>query len=158
MASENRLTTERFPRSSRYHPDWVLAGMSGGANSLWLTEWLVEEMPLRDGMRVLDLGCGRGASSIFLRREFGVQVWATDLWFSAAERLERVRDAGVDDGVFPISADARSLRFAAEFFDAIVSIDSFPYYGTDDLYASYLAQFVKAGGPIGIVGAGLTLG
>jgi hypothetical protein len=33
---------------------------------------------------VLDLGCGRASSSIFLRREFGVQVWAADLWFSAA--------------------------------------------------------------------------
>lgn len=36
----------------------------------------------------------------------------------------------------PIHADARSLPFAAEFFDAIVCIDSFLYYGTDDLYLS----------------------
>jgi cyclopropane fatty-acyl-phospholipid synthase-like methyltransferase len=107
-------------------------------------------------MRVLDLGCGRAASSIFLRREFDVQVWATDLWFDASENLLRIRDAGVGDGVFPIHADARSLPFAADFFDAIVSIDSFPYYGTDDLYMNYLARFVKPGGPIGIAGAGLT--
>ena len=106
-------------------------------------------------MRVLDLGCGRAMSSIFLRREFGVQVWATDLWFSASENLQRIRDAGVEDGVFPIHADARSLPFAAEFFDAIVSIDSFIYYGTDDLYLNYLARFVKPGGPVGIAGAGL---
>ncbi|MDP8960138.1 MAG: methyltransferase domain-containing protein [Actinomycetota bacterium] len=155
MASDNRFATERFPRSSTYHPEWVLAGVSGGANSLWLTEWLAEAMPLRAGMRVLDLGCGRGASSIFLHREFGVQVWAADLWFSAGERLERVRDAGVDDGVFPIHADARTLPFAPAFFDAIVSIDSFAYYGTDDLYANYLARFVKPGGPVGMAGAGL---
>ena len=106
-------------------------------------------------MRVLDLGCGRAASSIFLRREFGVQVWATDLWFSASENIQRIRDAGVEDGVFPIHADARSLPFAAEFFDAIVCIDSFIYYGTDDLYLNYLARFVKPGGPVGIAGAGL---
>jgi cyclopropane fatty-acyl-phospholipid synthase-like methyltransferase len=55
-------------------------------------------------MRVLDLGCGRAASSIFLRREFGVQVWATDLWFSVSEKIQRIRDAGVEDGVFPIHA------------------------------------------------------
>ena len=58
---------------------------SGGANSLWVTEWLTTAMDLRPGMRVLDLGCGRASSSIFLHREFGLQVWATDLWFSAAE-------------------------------------------------------------------------
>ena len=94
-------------------------------------------------------------SSVFLRREFGVQVWATDLWFSASNNLQRVRDAGVDDGVFPIHADARSLPFATEFFDAIVSIDSFVYYGTDDLYLNYLARFLKPGGVLGIAGAGV---
>jgi SAM-dependent methyltransferase len=155
MNADERLTSERFPRSSAYHPDWVLAGVSGGANALWLTEWLAEALDLRPGMRVLDLGCGRAMSSIFLRREFGVQVWATDLWFSASENLQRIRDAGVDDGVFPIHGDARSLPFAAEFFDAVVSIDSYFYYGTDDLYLNYLARFVKAGAPIGIAGAGL---
>jgi Methyltransferase domain len=65
-------------------------------------------------MRVLDLGCGRAASSIFLHREFGVQVWATDLWFNASENLRRIRDAGIVDGVFPIHTDARSLPFGSE--------------------------------------------
>jgi cyclopropane fatty-acyl-phospholipid synthase-like methyltransferase len=106
-------------------------------------------------MRVLDLGCGRAASSIFLRREFGVQVWATDLWFHASENIRRIRDAGVEDGVFPIHGDARSLPFAGDFFDAIICIDSFPYFGTDDLYLNYLAHFVKSDGRVGIAGAGL---
>jgi cyclopropane fatty-acyl-phospholipid synthase-like methyltransferase len=151
MTTDKRLVSEHFPRASQYHPDWILASASGGANSLWLTEWLTSAMDLRSGMRVLDLGCGRAASSIFLRREFGVQVWAADLWIS----LQRVRDAGVEDGVFPIHADARSLPFAADFFDAVVSIDSFMYYGTDDLYLNTLARFVKPGGPVGIASAGL---
>ena len=155
MASDPRLVSERFPRSSQYHPDWLIASASGGANSLWLTEWLAETLDLRPGMRVLDLGCGRAASSIFLRREYGVQVWATDLWFAASGNLQRIRDAGVEDGVFPIHADARSLPFADDFFDAVVSIDSFLYYGTDDLYLQDLARFVKTEGAVGIAGAGL---
>jgi cyclopropane fatty-acyl-phospholipid synthase-like methyltransferase len=149
------LASQRFPRSSRYNPEWIIAAVSGGANSLWLTEWLTEEMPLRPGMRLLDLGCGRGTSSVFLHQEFGVEVWAADLWFSVDERAERFRDAGVQNSVFPIHADARTLPFATEFFDAIISIDSFVYYGTDDLYLNYLARFVKPDGPIGIAGAGL---
>lgn len=155
MSPDLRLVSESFPRSSKYHPDWVIANASGGANALWLTEWLAQALDLRSGMRVLDLGCGRAMSSIFLRREFGVQVWATDLWISAAENIQRIRDADLDDGVFPLHADARSLPFAPEFFDAIVCIDCINYFGTDDLYLNYLAQFVKPGGPIGIAGAGL---
>ena len=150
-----RFLSERFPRSSAYHPDWILASVSGGANSLRLTEWLTEKLELRAGMRVLDLGCGRAASAIFLTHEFGVQVWATDLWFDPAENLQRIRDAGAEKDVFPIQADARALPFEKEFFDAVVSIDSFVYYGTDDHYLNYLARFVKPGGAIGIAGAGL---
>jgi SAM-dependent methyltransferase len=156
MGSDQRLNSVRFKRSSRYHPDWVIGSASGGANALWLTEWLAESMDLQPGMRVLDLGCGLAASSIFLSREFGVQVWAVDLWFSASENYQRVRDAGVEERVFPIHADARALPFAAEFFDAVVCIDSFQYYATDDLYLNALARFVRPDGRLGIAGAGLT--
>src|SRR5690242_398758 len=97
---------ERFPRSAKYNPEWLLASVSGAANPLWMSEWLAEVMDLHPGMRILDLGCGRAVSSIFLRREFGVEVWATDLWFTASENMQRIRDAGVQDGVFPIHADA----------------------------------------------------
>ena len=61
-------------------------------------------------------------------------MWATDLWFSASENLRRIRDAGVEDGVFPIHSEARALPFVAEFFDAVISLDAFSYFGTDDLY------------------------
>lgn len=156
MKPEGPRRSDRFPRASAYNPDWVLAHASGGANSLWLAEWAAPVLDLQPGMRVLDLGCGRAASSIFLSREFGVEVWATDLWFSATENFERIRDAGVADRVFPIHADARSLPFAAGFFDAVVSLDAFPYFGTDDLYLNYVVQFVKEGGLIAHAGAGLT--
>jgi cyclopropane fatty-acyl-phospholipid synthase-like methyltransferase len=154
--SDERLISNRFPRASKYNPDWLIAGVSGAANPLWMTEWLSEVLDLKPGMRVLDLGCGRAMSSIFLHCEFGVQVWATDLWFSVSENLQRVRDAGVEDAVFPIHADAHSLPFAPEFFDAIVSIDSFSfYYGSGDNYLNYIARYLKPGGTLGIAGAGL---
>lgn len=149
------LVAQRFPRSAQYHTDWIVASASGGAHALWLAEWLAEALDLQPGMRVLDLGCGRAASSIFLHREFGVQVWAADLWFDPSENLKRIRDAGAESGVFPLRADARALPFATDFFDAVVSIDSFVYYGTDDLYLGNLARFIKVGGLIGIAGAGL---
>jgi ubiquinone/menaquinone biosynthesis C-methylase UbiE len=155
MSSDQRLVHDRFPRASQYHPEWVLANASGGANVLWLTEWLSQALDLRPGLRVLDLGCGKASSSIFLHREFGVQVWAVDLWISATENSQRIRDAGALDGVFPLHADAHSLPFAADFFDAIVCIDAYYYFGTDDLYLNYLAHFVKPGGVLGVAGAGL---
>lgn len=146
---------ERFPRSSKYNPEWVRSALSGAANPLWMAEWLAEALELRPGMRVLDLGCGRAASSVFLRKEYGVQVWAADLWFSPTENLQRIRDAGIEDGVFPLQVDARMLPFASGFFDAVISLDAFMYFATDDLYLGYLARYVRPGGAIGIAGSGL---
>src|SRR5688500_9624422 len=151
--SDSRLVSALFPRSTRYNPDWLIASISGGANSLWLAEWLCEVVDLKPGMRVLDLGCGRAAQSIFLAREFGVRVWATDLWFSAAENQQRIADAGVAAQVTAVHADARSLPFEAGFFDAIVCIDSFPYFATDDLYLAYLARFAKSDCVLALAGA-----
>jgi SAM-dependent methyltransferase len=112
-------------------------------------------MDLKPGMRVLDMGCGCALSSIFLAKEFGVQVWANDLWVSAADNWGRVKEACLEDKVFPIHAEAHALPYADDFFDAIVSMDSYQYYGTDDLYLSYFHKFLKPGGQIGIVAPGL---
>ncbi len=64
----------------------------------------------------------------FSSREFGLNVWATDLWFSCTENFQRIQDAGVSDRVFPIHSDARQLPFAEEFFDAILCVDAFAYF------------------------------
>jgi SAM-dependent methyltransferase len=154
-AAANRLISKRFPRSSRYHPEWMIATANGEANSLWPTEWLTQALDLQPHMRVLNLNCGRAAPAIFLRLETGVQVWATDSWFSASENSRRIRDAGVEDSVFPIHTDVQSLPFAAESFDALLCADSSVHNGTDARYLNYLAQCVKPGGLVGIAGVGL---
>lgn len=148
------LTIPAFPRSAGYGPRWMLENLMG-PNALWLAEALSQVMELQPGMRVLDMGCGRAISSIFLAREFGVQVWATDLWIGASDNWERIREAGVQDSVFPIHAEAHALPYAHGFFDALVSLDAYHYFGTDDLYLGTFARFVPSGGQIGIVVPGL---
>ena len=146
---------DEFPRSAKYDVAWTIDNMMG-PNVLWLTEYLSQVMDLKPGMRVLDLGCGKAISSIFLAKEFDLQVWATDLWVPASENWERVKEAGLEDWVFPIHAEAHSLPFAEAFFDVIVSMDAYHYFGTDDLYlGDHLARLAKPEGQIGIVVPGL---
>jgi cyclopropane fatty-acyl-phospholipid synthase-like methyltransferase len=139
-----------FPRSSRYSPDWMLENQMG-PNALWLAEWLAESLPLEKGMRVLDLGCGKAMTSIFLAREFGVQVWAADLWITPDHNWQRVLEARAGALVYPLRAEAHCLPFAQGFFDAVVSIDAYQYFGTDALYLGYLSRFLRQGGMVGIV-------
>ena len=150
-----KLRPSQFPRSAAYDPEWVLENQMG-PNVLWLAESLAEVMELRPGMRLLDLGCGKAVSSIFLAKEFGVQVWATDLWIPASENWRRIRAAGLEESVFPIHAEAHALPYADAFFDAIISLDAYHYFGTDDLYLGRsLVPLVKRDGQIGIVVPGL---
>jgi SAM-dependent methyltransferase len=95
-------------------------------------------------------------SSIFLAKEFGVQVWATDLWIAATDNLRRIHEAGVEHLVYPIHAEAHTLPYADGFFDAIVSMDAYQYFGTSDLYAATMVRLLKPGGAFGIVVPGLT--
>ena len=143
-----------FPRSAAYDLDWVLDNQMG-PNVLWLMESLTNVMELKPGMRVLDLGCGKAISSIFLAKEFDVQVWATDLWIKASDNWQRVREVDMEQQVFPIHAEDHSLPYAEEFFDVILSMDAYHYFGTDDLYLGYINRFLKPGGQIGIVVPGL---
>jgi len=139
-----------FPLSSQYDEKWIKKN-SLGENVLYNLESLCEVMEFKPGMKVLDLACGKAVSAIFLAREFDVQVWAVDQFISATENYERVKEMQVEDKVYPIHVNARELPFPAVFFDAIVVVDSYMYFGTDEKYAPYLSQFLKPNGTIGIV-------
>lgn len=125
-------------------------------NALCQCEALARYIPFRPEMRVLDLGCGRATSSIFLAREFGVEVLAVDSATSPTENFHRAVAFGCESWVLPLRADAHNLPFAQEFFDAVIAIDSYLYYGTDERYLPYLAQFVKPGGYFGVTDVGFT--
>jgi len=127
-----------------------------GPNALWLVEWLCSAMAIEPESRVLDLGCGKALTSIFLAREGRARVWATDLWISADQNWRRIVEAGCADRVCPLRCEAHALPFARGFFDAVVSIDAYHYFGTDEHYLDYLGRLVRPGGMIGVVVPGLT--
>ena len=144
-----------FPLTAKYDPRWI-AENALGENALCQTEYLARHLPFRAGMRILDLGCGRATSSIFLAREFEVEVWAVDQAVSPSENFERAITLDPGARVFPLRCDARSLPFADEFFDAVIGIDSFLYFATDERYLSYLTTFIKPRGYIGVVDIGFS--
>jgi cyclopropane fatty-acyl-phospholipid synthase-like methyltransferase len=150
-ALRERLAKTRFPRASTYDPRWLLDNAMAGPPTLWLAEWLTERLDLKPGMRVLDLGCGRATSSVFLAKEFGVTVWAADLWIKPTENHRLIEQAGLSAQVFPLAAEAHALPFADGYFDAIVSFDAYHYFGTCDLYLGAISSFVRPGGQLGIV-------
>ncbi len=139
-----------FPRASQYDPVWVWLNMMGPP-SPWLVEALAETLDLRPGMRVLDMGCGAALSSIFLARDYGLEVWAADLWISPTDNWARITEAGLGDRVYPLRVEASQLPFAEGFFDALLSVDAYHYFGLAEDYLAAYAPLVRPGGAIAIL-------
>lgn len=135
-----------YPELSGYSRAEIHECLSG-QGGLFLASDMVKRLSLSRGMKVLDLGCGSGMTSVYLARTYGVTVYAVDLELSA-DLPKKAAAHGVADFVVPVRGDARSLPFSGEFFDAVFSMNSFFYFGTDDLYPRYLMSFLKPGGEI----------
>ena len=145
-----------YHRAGKYDMNWVQSNWMG-PHPLYLLEELCENLDLHPGMKVLDLGCGKGLTSIFLAKEYGVTVFANDLWISATDNLRRFEEAGVADKVCPIQAEAHTLPYADGFFDAAISVDSYHYFGASESYfPDVFSGFVKPGGQFGVVVPGLS--
>ncbi|MDE2517854.1 MAG: methyltransferase domain-containing protein [Methanocorpusculum sp.] len=137
-----------YPKSTTYDAQLVNENLMG-PNSLKMLEELSCGIDLKPGMKVLDLGCGKGLTSIFLAKEFGVTVYATDLWIGATENYERFKDLGLADRIIPIHADGNDLPFAHNYFDTVISVDAYHYFGREAGFMdAKLAPFVKRGGTI----------
>lgn len=132
-----------YLKSKQYDNEFIQENMMG-PNSMIILENLLEDVPLTSNMRVLDLGCGKGLTSIYLAKEYGVQVFAVDLWISASENYKRFQEMGLENQIIPIHADAMGLPFAEDYFDAVISIDAYHYFGGNETYFdTYLSKLLK---------------
>ena len=113
----------------------------------------MKDNKIKAGSIVMDLGSGQGITSVFLAKEYSFKVYATDLWSDAEENKKFFTEMGLtEDQIIPVKADATDLKYEKEFFDAVVSTDSYNYFGRDEKYLDEkLLPFVKKGGYIYIV-------
>lgn len=135
--------------------DEFIASNIMGPNTVLLTEELTEDLELPEDSRVLDLGCGKGVSSLVLYKQVPSTIFAADLWITATENFERFRALGADDRIVPVHVDARDMPFAHGYFDALVSIDSYHYFGREEGVIDAVSACVKPGGEIRLAVPGM---
>ncbi len=146
----------KYPLSEKYNTPELMAKIMG-PNPLKLEEELLTDHQIPSGATVCDLGSGQGLTSAFLAKEYGFRVYAADLWSDPEENRRFFAEMGLtDEQIVPVKADAESLPFDKEFFDAVVSTDSYNYFGRDPAYLDEkLLPFVKPGGYIYIAIPGM---
>ena len=129
-----------------------------GPNSLRLLDELLQRKPWDAPFgRTLDLGCGMAMTSVFLANETDAkQVYAFDLWISATENFARIQEYHLEDKIIPIHGDAMDMPFAQGYFDAIVSVDAYHYFGSGEgIFSQKVLPYIKKGGCVLIAVPGL---
>ncbi len=108
---------------------------------------------LRAGDRVLDVGCGAGATTVDAARQvgpsgtvIGVDISKPMLEFAAA----RVAAAGVTN-VELVAADAQVYRFRDGDFDAVISRGGTMFFADPVAAFSNLARCLRSGGRLAMV-------
>lgn len=145
-----------YIKSQKYDTPEIQKKMMG-PNPIKLTEELLMNHHIDEKSVVCDLGSGQGLTSVFLAKEYGFTVYATDLWSDPQENQKFFDAMNVNrKQLIPVKADAVNLPFEKEFLDAVISIDSYNYFGRDPLYLDqYLLPYVKKGGYVYIAIPGM---
>lgn len=133
------------------YKEHMTAEMMMGPNSARILEELWEKFPLQldHEAQVLDLGCGKGLTSLILAKETGRKVYANDLWISAEENQQRFEKWGMGEQMVAVCEDANHLTYAKKQFDAMVSVDAYHYFATDPgFFEEKILPFLKEGATV----------
>ena len=167
VLSGRRHSKERDARAVRHHYDvsndffalfldesmtYSCAFFAEGAETLEAAqeeklETVARKLALKEGDRVLDVGCGWGSFPLWAATKHGASVVGITLSPPQAEKArQRAEEAGVADRVEIRVMDYRDL--AGERFDAIASVGMVEHVGEEqiDVYARTLASLLEPGG------------
>jgi ubiquinone/menaquinone biosynthesis C-methylase UbiE len=154
MINENITNTDEHMR--REFNEWAAAGrgeeMEQHHSSI--TQQTLELMKLKPGQRVLDLGCGAGWASRLLAQRGGGgehpgQVVGLDV---SDEMIRRARAASTQlDNLLFVVGSAQQIPWQEDYFDKVLSVESFYYYGDQGGALDELRRVMAPGGELYIL-------
>ena len=111
------------------YSEWYQPHVVGSSQRRLVTEVgarLASHLPATDGVRLLDVGCGRGGPAIHLADQFGFRVTGLDL---VPYNIERATENARRKHVNPefVVGDATQLPFRSDAFTACTAIDALVY-------------------------------
>jgi ubiquinone/menaquinone biosynthesis C-methylase UbiE len=131
MTEHNTLSTDEQMR--REFNEWAEAGRGEEMehHHINITQQALALMNLKPGEKVLDLGCGAGwASRLLAQLVGGGQVVGLDV---SDEMIRRARANSSElDNVMFVVGSALQIPWEENFFDKVLSVESFYYYGDQD--------------------------
>lgn len=132
-----------------HHGYWVTGNETKEEAQLALTKYLAKVAGIKQGDRIVDVGCGFGASSIFLAKAYkaktvGITISSTQVKMA----IEAAAKAKVDSEF--LLMDAEKMIFVRPF-DVIWSIESISHYTNKKKFFANAVKFLKPNGTVAVI-------
>ncbi len=132
-----------------HHGYWIRGDETKERAQIQLIEHLAQLAEIQAGRRILDVGCGTGASSIFLAKRYKVE--ATGITISPVQvSLANQAAAREDVNANFLLMDAEAMEFE-ELFDVVWSVESISHYQDIEKFFASAAKLLKPNGTVAVI-------
>jgi tocopherol O-methyltransferase len=128
-----------------HHGYWITGEESKERAQVQLIEHLAEFAEINYGSAILDIGCGMGASSIYLAKHFHASTIGITI---SPVQVEMAKKAAAEtrlDCKF-LLMDAEAMAFQERQFDLLWSTESISHYHSPEKFFASATKLLKPGG------------
>lgn len=132
-----------------HHGYWITGHESKETAQVQLIEQLAGLAEIKYGSDILDVGCGMGASSLYLAKHFHASTVGITI---SPVQVEMANNAAAEthlDCKF-LLMDAEAMTFQDQRFDLLWSIESISHYHDRKRFFASAAKLLKPGGTIAL--------
>jgi tocopherol O-methyltransferase len=131
-----------------HHGYWIRGDESKEKAQLQLIEHLAQRTSVKPGSDILDIGCGFGATSLYLARQYNAAV--TGITISPVQLEMAIQAAATQHlDVKFLLMDAEAMNFQKQF-DVLWSVESISHYQNLQGFFASAAKLLKPGGSFAI--------
>jgi tocopherol O-methyltransferase len=132
-----------------HHGFWIRGDETKEKAQIQLIEYLAQIADIRPGRTILDIGCGTGASSIYLAKHYKVE--ATGITISPVQiGLANKAAAREDVSATFLLMDAEAMKFE-KLFDVVWSVESISHYQDIEKFFASAAKLLPSNGTIAVI-------
>jgi tocopherol O-methyltransferase len=131
-----------------HHGYWICGDESKEKAQLQLIEHLAQLANIKPGADILDIGCGFGASTLYLAQKYDASV--TGITISSVQ-VEMAIQAAAEQNLNAkfLLMDAEAMSFEKQF-DLLWSVESISHYQDREQFFASTAKLLKPGGTLAI--------